>query len=287
MRNFASILLLSLASCQLRHPTEPLVWFDGQRAYDLVSVQMDFGPRIPGTEAHRQTGDWILDELERHEWQIDIQEYSYRGVTLRNITGKAGPAVGDPIILGAHYDTRPLSDRDSTMPEKAMPGANDGGSGVAVLLELARVLDAEKLHDPVWLVFFDAEDSGDIAGWDWIVGSRHYAENLTVRPEAVVVVDMVGDADQQLYFERNSTRALRKKIWATASKLGYESFIPRPRHSMLDDHTPFLQLGYPAVDIIDFDYPYWHTTEDTVDKISAPSLESVGRTLQAWLNQWP
>ena len=287
MRNFASIFFLFLASCQSSPPKEIEVWFDGVRAYELASIQVDFGPRIPGSEAHRQTGDWILGELERHGWQTDTQEFLYRGVMLRNITGKGGPAVGAPIILGAHYDTRPRADRDWTNPEKAVPGANDGGSGVAVLLELARVLEAERLPNPVWLVFFDAEDSGDIAGWDWIVGSRHYAENLTVSPLAVVIVDMVGDADQQLYYEGNSTRALRRRIWATASKLGYESFIPVTRHSTFDDHTPFLELGYPAVDIIDFDYPYWHTTEDTVDKLSAVSLERVGRTLQAWLNQGP
>jgi Zn-dependent M28 family amino/carboxypeptidase len=136
----------------------------------------------------------------------------------------------------------------------------------------------------IWLVFFDAEDNGRIEGWDWILGSRAFVDELDFRPEAVVIVDMIGDADQNIYIERNSSPNLVEEIWDIAAELGYEQFfISEPRHSMLDDHTPFLQAGIPAIDIIDFDYPYWHTTSDTVDKVSAQSLMVVGTTLQEWL----
>jgi Zn-dependent M28 family amino/carboxypeptidase len=107
-----------------------------------------------------------------------------------------------------------------------------------------------------------------------------------VQPRAVIIVDMVGDADLNIYKERNSDPEIMDEIWGTAKRLGYESkFIPDYKHSMLDDHTPFLEAGIPAVDIIDFDYPYWHTTQDTPDKVSAESLQVVGETLRAWLVQ--
>jgi hypothetical protein len=106
---------------------------------------------------------------------------------------------------------------------------------------------------------------------------------MTFTPEAAVIVDMVGDRDQQLYWERGSNSALQQEIWSTGAGLGYSAFIPQPRYALLDDHTPFLQAGIPAVDVIDFDYPHWHTGQDTLDKISAESLEAVGRTLLFWL----
>ncbi|MEA2008563.1 MAG: M28 family peptidase, partial [Chloroflexota bacterium] len=155
--------------------------------------------------------------------------------------------------------------------------------GVAVLLELARALP-ENTSANVWLVFFDAEDNGRIPGWDWILGSRAFVENMEQRPQAVVIVDMIGDRDLNIHQEQNSTPLLRDEIWSQAKELGYaEYFLPTPKYSMLDDHTPFLEVGIPAVDIIDFDYPYWHTTEDTIDKVSAHSLQVVGDTLLAWL----
>ncbi|NJO07216.1 MAG: M28 family peptidase [Chloroflexaceae bacterium] len=133
------------------------------------------------------------------------------------------------------------------------------------------------------MVGFDAEDNGRLDGWDWIVGSRYMADNLDITPDGMILADMVGDADQQLYYEGNSTVVLREAIWQVAADLGYSSFIPRQRFTVLDDHVPFIQKGIPAVDMIDLDYPYWHTTADTLDKISTASLETVGRTVQEWL----
>jgi len=192
------------------------------------------------------------------------------------------------MILGAHYDTRRRADQDKINPAAPVPGANDGASGVAVLLELAHSLDAGKLKNQVWLAFFDAEDNGDLDGWEWTVGSRYMAQRLAVKPEVVIVVDMVGDADQQIYYDRYSNTLWNKRIWETAAQLGYDQYlIPRIKWAMYDDHTPFAQQGISAVDIIDFDYPYWHTLADTSDKLSPDSLERVGRTLQVLLEQSP
>jgi Zn-dependent M28 family amino/carboxypeptidase len=157
---------------------------------------------------------------------------------------------------------------------------------VAVLLELARILDLDEIDHEIWLAFFDVEDqgSGGMPGFSYIIGSTYMAQNLEVMPQAMVLVDMVGDADQQLFYEGNSDQVLRFDLWRIASELGYgDAFIPEPRHTMLDDHLPFVNLGIPAVDIIDFDYPFWHTIEDTADKASPDSLERVGRTLEEWL----
>jgi Zn-dependent M28 family amino/carboxypeptidase len=222
--------------------------------------------------------------MKTNGWDVEVQNFEYSGTLLQNLVGKTqGANDGEPILIGAHYDTRPYADRDPLHPRLPVPGANDGGSGVAVLLELARVLDLDRLSQPVWLVFFDAEDSGKINGWDWHVGSSFFAENLSEDLEAVVVVDMVGDRDLQLYMERYSNPDLVEEIWSVADELGYEGFISTPKYSIIDDHVPFLEIGIPAIDIIDFDYPYWHTIDDTTDKISADSLEQVGRTIENWL----
>jgi len=259
--------------------------FDGQRAYADVQTQVSFGPRIPGTEGLVKVQDWMRGELVKAGWQVEIQESEALGNPVQNVVAKRSDE-SPQIIIGAHYDSRIFADHDSN-PEnisKPVPAANDGASGVAVLLELARTLPENTPN--VWLVFFDAEDNGNIEGWDWILGSREFVENNKLQPRAVVVVDMIGDADLNIYKERNSTPQLTDEIWSVAAGLGYGNvFIPEYKYAMLDDHTPFLNAGLPAVDIIDFDYPYWHTTEDTPDKVSAASLEAVGKTLFTWITQ--
>ncbi len=257
--------------------------FDSSRAYADVQTQVDFGPRIPGTEGHDQARKWIQSELESAGWIVEVQETERMGHPIFNIVAKRNDEPPQ-IILGAHYDTRKIADHDPkpTNLNKPVPGANDGASGVAVLLELARSLPEDTV--PVWLVFFDTEDNGRIEGWDWILGSRAFVEENALRTEAVVVVDMIGDADLNIYLERNSNVAIRTEIWSTAAGLGYgDKFINEEKYSMLDDHTPFLEAGIPAVDIIDFDYPYWHTTQDTPDKVSAESLGVIGNTLLNWI----
>ena len=269
----------------LSQPEPASVSFDGQRAYADVQTQVAFGPRSPGTDGHAQIVAWMRAELESVGWQVEVQESEALGHPVQNIVAKRGDA-SPQIILGAHYDSRMYADNDPdpvnhTQP---VPAANDGASGVAVLLELARTLPKDSV--PTWLVFFDAEDNGRIEGWDWILGSREFVKNNVLQPRAVVVIDMIGDADLNIYKERNSNTGLTDEIWGVANSLGYEKqFIAEYKYSMEDDHTPFLEAGIPAVDIIDFDYPYWHTVGDTTDKVSAESLEVVGKTLWTWITQ--
>jgi len=252
---------------------------------DDVVYQVSLGPRSPGSPAHAQVQQYILSELDKAGWTAEIISTQYGGQTIQNIIAKQRPDSRPGIILGAHYDTRFTADRDPDPGKRNLPvpGANDGASGVAVLLELSRSLKAN-YKDEIWLVFFDAEDNGRIPGWDWILGSRSFVDELDGQPDAAVIVDMVGDADLNLYYEKKSDPQLSQQIWEQAAKLGYgDVFIPQLKHSIIDDHVPFLEAGIPAVDIIDIDYPYWHTTADTVDKTAPASLQAVGDTLLSWL----
>jgi glutaminyl-peptide cyclotransferase len=269
----------------LSQPRTDAVSFDGQRAYTDVQTQVAFGSRVTGTEGNVKVQEWMREELVKSGWQVEVQESESMGHLIRNVVARRSDETPQ-IIIGAHYDTRMFADHDPDPAQHTtyVPGANDGASGVAVLLELARSLPKETT--PIWLVFFDAEDNGDINGWDWILGSREFVKNNTFQPQAVVVVDMIGDADLNIYRERNSNPGLTNEIWEAARSLGYQNkFISAYKYSMLDDHTPFLQAGIPAVDIIDFDYPYWHTTQDTPDKVSGESLQIVGETLRVWVMQ--
>jgi Zn-dependent M28 family amino/carboxypeptidase len=279
-------LMLFAAGCSLVavQPTPLPAVFDGKRALADVEYQVALGPRIPETTGHAAAVDWMMESLRSSGWEVELQETERFGHPIRNVIAKRGS--GSPwLILGAHYDSRIFADQDPDFEARTepVPGANDGASGVAVLLELARILPRE-LEGQIWLVMFDAEDNGHIEGWDWILGSSAFAESLTTYPDGVVIVDMIGDADLQIYLEINSDEGLRTEIWEQAAAQGHEDiFINEEKFSMLDDHTPFLRLGIPAVDLIDFEYPYWHTTADTPDKVSADSLQAVGETLLAWL----
>jgi len=264
--------------------------FQGSRAFKDVEFQVSLGPRIPGSQGQLLLIQFVKDELSKSSWDTSIQEITFNGHDIKNIIGKRQKSnlLHIPwIILGAHYDTRMRADRDSNSQKAQLPvpGANDGASGVAVLLEFARVIP-EDLPVNLWLVFFDAEDNGHIDGWDWSQGSRAFVQSLANKPDAVVIIDMIGDANLNIYMEGNSTRSLSEVIWAQAAKLGYKEFIPVVNKYITDDHIPFIEQGIPAVDIIDIDYPYWHTSEDTPDKVSTKSLEIVGKTLISWLKTY-
>jgi len=260
--------------------------FDGRRAFQHVQAQLAMGPRYPGSPGWERVQAYIQDHVVREGWRFEAQPFVAAGVSGRNLVARAGQ--GPPILLGAHYDTRRRADRDPERPQEPVPGANDGASGVAVLLELARALDRPRLRNEVWLVFFDAEDQGGLDGLPWIIGSTHFAATLPITPTAMILVDMVGDADPQFYYERNSDPRLRERLWRIAAELGYARwFIPEPRWALLDDHLPFLQRGIPAVDIIDFDYAAWHTTADTLDRIAPQTLEAVGRVLERFIEAGP
>ena len=263
----------------------PAAAFDGQRAWRDVQTQVAFGPRIPGTDSHAAALSWMQGELVAAGWQVQIRSATAMGHPIQNLVA-ARSDQAPQIILGAHYDSRLQADRDPDpgLRTQPAPGANDGASGVAVLLELARTLPPDTV--PLWIVFFDAEDNGRLPGWDWLLGSRAFVASMEGTPKAMILVDMVGDSELGIPMEGNSDPALRESIWHTAGELGYGSiFSRRVKYTIEDDHLPFVEAGIPAVDIIDLDYPYWHTTADTPEHVSAQSLQIVGEVLKTWIER--
>jgi len=260
--------------------------FNAGRAYQDVLFQTALGPRVPGSQAHEKVIQYFIQELKRAGWQVTLQRGERLGHSATNILASRG-TLQPRVIVGAHYDSRMTADReiDQSLRGTPVPGANDGASGAAVLLELARTIPTSN-SEGVWLVFFDLEDQGNIESWDWILGSRIFVDHLTTAPEAVIIIDMIGDRNLLIPREMNSDPELTAELWKLAAELGYENtFLDLPGYRILDDHIPFLEQGIRAVDIIDFDYPHWHTLQDTPDKVSPASLEIVGNVLLAWLKR--
>jgi hypothetical protein len=294
MREFwtASIILLlalsvsSIGSHQITHVPS----FNGTNAYQYLIDQCDFGPRPPGSENLSLCRAYITETFESLGWNVALQNFTYMDVECVNIIATWESFLTSPIILGAHYDTRPraTSDPDSENRSKAVLGANDGASGVAVLLELAHSLP-EDVRSTVELVLFDAEDSGQIDGWDWIQGATYYVSQLSSTRissiQAMILADMVGDENLRLPRESSSTTSLQNTIWSIANQLGHnDTFLETSGASITDDHRPFLSVGIPAVDLIHYPFPwYWHTLEDTPDKCSANSLQIVGEVLEVFV----
>jgi len=261
--------------------------FNGTRAFTYLEDQCAFGPRPPGSDNLTRCGDYIISVLQTTGWPVQTQNWAFQDTPLRNIV--AGAQAAPQLVLLAHYDTRPYADREPDPANRArhILGASDGASGVAALLELAAVLP-DAAREAVVLLFVDAEDSGGLAGWPWIVGSTHYVSTLTAAQRsgirAAILVDMIGDIDLQLKRETQSSAPLLDDIWRTAAALNYGSlFLNVAGWTLTDDHIPFLQAGIPAADIIDFDYPYWHRLADTPDKCSPTSLEAVGRVVEEYV----
>lgn len=270
-------------------PLQGSLEFNGTRAFTFLENQCAFGPRPPGSNNLTECGDYIITVLENAGWGVQTQVWTYHSTSLRNIM--AGAITAPRYVVLAHYDTRPIAEMDPDPANRTKPilGANDGGSGVAALLELASVLPPEA-KDQVMLLFVDAEDSGNYDGWEWIVGSTHFVNSLTDyqknNMQAAVLLDMMGDADLQLMREQSSTQNLVDAIWEIAATMGYDDvFLGVPGFTMWDDHRPFLSAGIPALDIIDFEYPYWHTQADTPDKCSPSSLEAVGRVVEDFVQR--
>ncbi len=269
--------------------------FDGARALQYVERQVAFGPRIPNTAAHRDAGDWLLDALRQRADTVIVQQFvqhTARGETLelRNFLARFRPGVTERVLLLAHWDTRPHADQspDSAARRLPVPGANDGGSGVAVLLGVADALQASPPAVGVDLLFVDGEDYGDFRdSTETLMGSRHFVERMDpgYQPLFAVLFDMVGDRDLQIYQEGNSLAfapEVVQRVWRVAADLGYgRVFVPAVRHTLSDDHVPLQLAGIRAIDVVDFDYPFWHTTHDTLDKVSAASLQVVGEVALA------
>lgn len=264
------------------------------RLMDFVEQQMALGPRTPGSDAHARFITQTAAFLENAGWEVRCDSVKYRGKTVENIEAVRGPEDAERwIVVGAHYDSRITADQESreSNRQQAVPAANDGASGAAVLLGLAQTLP-ELPETRVTLAFFDAEDQGKVMGWpDWCLGSALLAEEygqLERKPDAVIIIDMIGDRELNIYREKNSDAALNDTLFGIAGELGLsKQFINTVKYSMYDDHIPFLQQGIPAADLIDFDYPWWHTLEDTADKLSEESLQAVYRVLYTYLTGSP
>lgn len=287
---FAAKLLSNIASRDLI--------FDGDEALARIESQLAFGPRYPGSEGHAATERYITGELEKYDIPVVLDTFTPAGSTQRytNIIGHFGSS-SKRIILGAHYDTKRHADLDPRHPEDALPGANDGASGVAVLLELARILSIHGYGNVgIDFVFFDGEegtsdiDSHTFLGWQPI-GSTHFAENIKTqypgpKPAYGIVVDMVCDRDLDIYRERNSDMAAPEviaRLMAEGGALFPGKFHDAERGMIEDDHSVLTRAGIPSVLLIDLDYPAYHTTSDTISKCSSESLSAVGVTLQKYL----
>lgn len=261
--------------------------FEGLNALQLIEKQIELGPRIPGSDASYELSTLVRNELKKTKWIVEYQDFQFNGINLRNIIIKT-PDNPIKILLGTHYDTRKYSDEEIIKEKRLrpVPGANDGGSGTALLIELAKTLDP-KNYPGLGFVLFDAEDQGKIDGWDWSIGADYYVKNLETFPDQVIILDMVGDKDLNIHKEINSDPLIINTIWDSADNLefGY-IFVNEYKYSMMDDHIPFIKNEIPAALLIDFDYPYWHTNEDTIDKVSAKSLEIVASVIQEWLDNY-
>jgi hypothetical protein len=284
----AAAVTLALACHARSRPRE----FVGDRAFDDVRQQLAFGPRIPNTPGHAKTGDWILARLRATADTVTVQPIRHvtrQGDTLRlrNFFARFRPELAERVLFLAHWDTRPRADQSPNLGQQRLPvpGANDGASGVAVLLGVADALKAKPPAVGMDLLFVDGEDYGDWSDpehHDVLIGSRWFAAHQPpgYPPLYAVLFDMVGDRALQIYYEGNSMAGapeVVERVWRTASELGYgRYFLPGVRHTLTDDHVALQRAGIHAIDVVDFDYPYWHTTEDTLDKIAAASLQIVG-----------
>lgn len=277
------------SSCQSQVRPE----FNEQIAFQHLEQQCQFGSRVPGTEAHSKCRDYLVATLQKYADRVTQQPFKETipqtgtSVICYNIIANFQSNKSKRILLCAHWDCRPWADRDPDPAnhQQPVPGASDGASGVAVLLEIARIIKISPPKYGIDIVLFDAEDFGTYGQNDtWALGSKQFARNVVqnYHPEFGILVDLVGDADQQLYIEQNSYQYARKivdKVWNMAEQLGIPEFIPEVKHDVYDDHLSLLEIGIPTIDIIDFDYQYWHTVSDTPDKCSPRSLGNVGRVI--------
>lgn len=271
--------------------------FDADRAFALLEKQVEFGPRVPNSEAADATLKWMMEllreqgaELTPHSFRIPDPYDAERRLRLTNLKASFRPEITRRIALGAHWDCRPMADRD-TIPgnqEKGVPGANDAASGVAVLLALAEIFATQPPPMGVDLLFFDGEDYGREGDPDnYLLGSKQFVEDFPrYRPEALILLDMVGDKDLNIPMEDYSLRNasdLTRRVFTAAQRLGLPAFQPIQGRAILDDHVPFLLKGIPAVNLIDLDYEPWHTTRDLPAACSPESLDQVGRLILALL----
>ncbi len=281
--------------------------FDGDSAYKFVKMQTDMGPRVPNSEVHKKAATLLASELKRQGAEVQIQEFdalAYNRQLLKgyNIIGSYNPESANRILLFAHWDTRPYADADPNKANHKTPidGANDGASGVGVLLEMARQFGMQNPSVGVDILFFDLEDFGtpyfgtNTTGEEaYCLGSQYWAKNPHERGYNArygILLDMVGDKNARFSKDKYSMHfapSIVNKVWATAQKLGYGNyFVNKPGSLLTDDHIYVNQYGIPSIDIIDYDNDRekgfadsWHTKDDTIENIDPKTLKAVGQTL--------
>ncbi|MGE3062360.1 MAG: M28 family peptidase [bacterium] len=274
-----SILILSFASCS----AEPI---DGDYAFSLIEKQCSFGARVPGTDAHEECVFFIRNEAEKYADTVYLQQFKKRvsydsdTILFTNIIAEINPDESRKIMLFSHYDSRPFSSKKNT----PTPGANDGASSTALLIAMMKQMKKDSIKDNIVFVFFDGEDGGrDIHYDEWFIGSRYFAEKYNEKlPEMAILLDMIGDNDLLIKKEGNSelfNHELNTKIFKNAEKLKKKTFENAIGYFVDDDHIALNKAGFRCVDIIDMDYAYWHTPEDTPDKCSKESLVDVGEVI--------
>ena len=266
--------------------------FSGTAAYDYARTQVAFGPRVPGTSAAKQAGDWIIRQMRARADTVIVQSFTHttadgKKLPLRNILARFRPELTERVLYVTHWDSRPVSESATTEAEKKMPvpGANDGASGVGLFVALGDVLKKTKPNVGVDLPFTDGEDYGQFGPpeIDVLIGSKYFAGHPPspgYKPLYGVLWDMIGDKDLRIPYEMNSFQQAPEvvsRVWQTAADMGYgDVFVQESGGLVVDDHIPLLNSGMRVIDVIDLDYPPHHTPQDTMDKISAKSLATVG-----------
>ena len=293
----APMVCVLMHACESKKPVSPLhvPAFDKQNAFTHLTNQVDFGARVPGSEAHAACLAYLDSSLAQYAQSVVQQSFEHtiektgEKVKLTNLIASFGTDKGQRVLLAAHWDCRPWadSDPDTANQRKPVPGANDGASGVAVLLEIARILKNEPPPVGVDIVLFDGEDFG-IHGRDetWAVGAQYFANKKDPRytPQIGLLLDMIGDKDLKLMKEGYSMHyapGVVDFVWGYASRLGISEFVGEQMGPITDDHLPLLKVGIPCINLIDLDYDFHHTIEDTPDKCSPESLEKVGKVALA------
>ena len=285
--------IIVLSSCNNAVPK-----FDKGNAFRYLVEQCEFGPRNPGSNGYKQCLDYLQKTLVGFADTVLLQPFvlddlvDEKNYDLTNIIARFKVNEPEQLLIGAHWDTRPWADEDPVPEKRNDPiiGANDGASGVAVILELARILNASPPPIGITLVLFDGEDMGRPGTpKSYAQGSLAFAKDLPIeKPDEAIILDMIGDAELHIPIERYSyqqNRQLVKKLWSLAKGLSLDAFESRIEYSIYDDHVPlWAEAKIPAVDIIDFNYPnsytnYWHTTQDLPEHCSAESLGQVGTLL--------
>lgn len=256
--------------------------------YQVVVDQLNLGPRYPGSPGALLFHDYVEDYISKlPNYQLERQEFVHEGVDIVNFFVSHKLVQTYPkYLITAHYDSRAKATQDPNNPDLPVPGANDAASGVAGIFEMLRILNDSSYTD-IGFILFDAEDQGrdsggyGIEGWNWIIGSSYFANQMTQAQidevETFILLDMIGNDDLQLPRERNSDPELKDAIWAHAATLGYnETFVNDFGPALIDDHVPFKNIGMRVIDIIDFyGYDEWHTLNDNIDAISEHSIAVV------------